>query len=529
MLITFRNQRMCRLLGAALPIALLLFLASPAALIAQKSEEVDNYKWRVEANWWFTQPTATFGAQGSNNYLDINKDFGFGSYSTFSGKIDYHFKHKHHFLINITPLSNTKTVTLSRSIDFEGVTYDLNGQSTAHVRAVNVAPGYEYDFIRRKQGYLGLEVDLNLVETYGSIKGEGTVGGVEGIYSSSKSFFAPLPAVGPVFRWYPLRDSNRISIDGSFRGMPFFGYGNFISARGSIGVGLTNHLALRAGYQLGSRLSIHGTSDQIALQITQKGPTAGIEYSFGEGPEGKPSKAASNQPGANVISEWHVDWVPFYLWFSGLQGNVGAKGYVVPVDVSFSQIFKQLNIGLMSVLDVRRKRVGLLTDLLFMSVSSDQSTTPVGGGVFSGFKANAKTFFVDPELYVRLLDKKAYSVDAVGGARFWRLDNSLNLLPGTSAGVTVGQTQSWVDPVLGARFRLNLPRGFFANLKGDAGGFGVGSQQTWQIYTGVGKEFKEKYSVLLGYRYLAVDYRNGGFLFDTHMSGLLTGLNIRFK
>jgi hypothetical protein len=333
---------------------------------------------------------------------------------------------------------------------------------------------------------LGLEVDFNLLDTEGSLNGLGTVNGKTATRSASKSFFAPLPAVGPVFRWYPLHNSNRLSLDGSFRGMPFFGYGNFLSARGSVGIGLTRNLTFRGGYQMGSRLSVHGTSDQIAVQITQKGPTAGLEYSWGESPAGKPHAPASNQP-----SDWHVDWVPFYLWFSGLQGNVGAKGYVAPVNVSFSDVFSQLNIGLMSVLDVRRKRIGLLTDLLFISVSSDQKSTPVGN-LYSGFTANAKTFFVDPEAYYRLLDKDRGSVEVVAGARIWRLNNSLDL-QGNASSVSVGQTQSWADPVLGARFRLNLMKGLFADLKGDAGGFGVGSQLTWQIYTGVGKLFKQNY------------------------------------
>jgi hypothetical protein len=95
--------------------------------------------------------------------------------------------------------------------------------------------------------------------------------------------------------------------------------------------------------------------------------------------------------------------------------------------------------------------------------------------------------------------------------------------------VTAGQTQKWVDPVLGARFRLNANKGIFFNLKGDAGGFGVGSQLTYQIYAGMGKEFKERYSVLLGYRYLFVDYTSGGFVYDVHMNGLLTGFNIHFN
>ncbi len=119
----------------------------------------------------------------------------------------------------------------------------------------------------------------------------------------------------------------------------------------------------------------------------------------------------------------------------------------------------------------------------------------------------------------------------LGGARFWNLNNSLDFIPVASgqADVTVGQTQFWVDPVLGARFRLNMGKGIFFNLMGDAGGFGVGSKSTYQIYGGLGKEFKKKFALLLGYRYLDVDYQSGGFTYDTHMSGLLAGFNIRFK
>jgi hypothetical protein len=147
-----------------------------------------------------------------------------------------------------------------------------------------------------------------------------------------------------------------------------------------------------------------------------------------------------------------------------------------------------------------------------------------------GFKANAKELIVDPELYVRLVDSDRGSIDAIGGGRFWHLNNCLDLYPPNNAAtVTVGQTKGRVDPVLGARFRLNANKGIFFNVKGDAGGFGVGSQLTYQIYAGVRREFKTKYAVLLGYRYLHVDYKNGGFLYDVHMNGLQAGFNIRFK
>ena len=76
---------------------------------------------------------------------------------------------------------------------------------------------------------------------------------------------------------------------------------------------------------------------------------------------------------------------------------------------------------------------------------------------------------------------------------------------------------------------MNLKRGFFATLKGDAGGFGVGSQLSWQVYTGLGREFKKRYSLFLGYRRLDIDYRSGGVIFDTKMNGALLGFGLRLK
>jgi hypothetical protein len=516
---------MGRRITISLLTVLLLFCTGVLPVYGQDGDR-DAYKWRIEGNWWFTHPTGSFGLNGSNanNYFDINKDFHFQSYSTFSGKADYHFRHKHHFLLNITPVSNSRTVTLGREITFQGQTFAVGAQVTASVKALNIAPGYQYDILRTDRGYLGIEADLNLLDTEGTLKAVGTTNNQNASGSASKSFFAPLPAVGPIGRWYPLPNSNRLSLEGSFRGMYFFGYGDFISSRANVGFLLTPHLALKGGYQLGSRLSVHGTGDAIGIRFTEKGPTAGLEYSWGEAPPRKPKAPPSS---STEPSDWHVDWIPFYLWFSGLSGNVGAGGYTTPVNVSFSDVLKDLNIGLMTGLDVRRKRVGLTTDLIFMNLSSDQNATPVGA--FSGFTANVKELILQPELYYRVLERDKGTIDAEAGFRYWHMNNSLDLMQGSATPVTVGQTQGWVDPTLGARFRLNLPKTSFATVKGDVGGFGAGSSLSWQIYAVVGKEFKRRFSAMLGYRYLFVDYTNGGFVYDVHMSGLIAGLGIKLK
>ena len=86
---------------------------------------------------------------------------------------------------------------------------------------------------------------------------------------------------GPEFRYY-LTNSPRVFIDGQAYGMYLFGYGNYVSAWGNLGFTIAKHLGAKAGYQLGNRLVVNKdtSSGRIGLNLTEKGPTAGLELSF---------------------------------------------------------------------------------------------------------------------------------------------------------------------------------------------------------------------------------------------------------
>jgi len=261
----------------------------------------------------------------------------------------------------------------------------------------------------------------------------------------------------------------------------------------------------------------------VVATVLGAGAIPGHAQEPGPAPVQPAQPAAPDQP-----APWHVDWAPLYLWFSGLHGNIGVAGYSVPVDASFSDVVAQLNIAFMTALDARWKRFGLLTDLMLFNLSSDQRSTPIGT-LYSGFIVYSKMLIVDPELYWRAWEMRGASIDLLAGARSWRMITTLDLLPGSQPAASASQTTTWVDPVLGARMLVDLGPGWSANLKGDVGGFGVGSDLTWQIYAGATKHFGKTYSVLLAYRYMDVDYDSGAFLYDIHQSGLLAGFAIRFQ
>lgn len=118
-----------------------------------------------------------------------------------------------------------------------------------------------------------------LLDTKATITGTVLVNGQNATRSLSGSFFAPLPVIGLRARGYPLH-SDRLALEGYFNGMYFGGYGDFYSANGTLRYRLSHHWRVIAGYQLGSRLSIHGSSDHIGTRLTQKGPVVGIEGSW---------------------------------------------------------------------------------------------------------------------------------------------------------------------------------------------------------------------------------------------------------
>jgi hypothetical protein len=62
----------------------------------------------------------------------------------------------------------------------------------------------------------------------------------------------------------------------------------------------------------------------------------------------------------------------------------------------------------------------------------------------------------------------------------------------------------------------------------DIGGFGVGSDLTYQGVLGVNWQASRTFAVKGGYRYFYQDYDNDGFVWDMAAHGLYLGLGIGF-
>jgi len=268
-----------------LALCLLLAAVPEVRAVTSDDDEYNSYKVRFDLYWVYSQPTGHFQSQsnfavlGRSGTLDLDKDIGFNSYNTFLGKADWKFTHKNHLYFVAANFNQSKNFVLNRTITFQGKTYNVGAAATGTLDSLFLSPGYQYDFIRRKRGSLGVQVQINLVEITGSMAAAAQVnnGVPQAASASSGRLRAPLPVAGPIVRYY---FTPRLFVEANVLGMYFFGYGNYVSSYGTLGFKLTKNLSLVGGYTLGSRVDIKTKSDRLGMTLSQHGALAGLQVSF---------------------------------------------------------------------------------------------------------------------------------------------------------------------------------------------------------------------------------------------------------
>ncbi|CAN7207630.1 outer membrane protein [Bosea sp. LjRoot237] len=219
---------------------------------------------------------------------------------------------------------------------------------------------------------------------------------------------------------------------------------------------------------------------------------------------------------------------PFF-WAAGLNGTVGTRRTLptVDVDIQFKDILRNLDFAAMLAGEYRNGRWGLLADLTYVAISVERDRDlALRAPGFTSATLTSKTFTATATGFYRFYDSGSFTADLLAGGRVWSISTDLDLLIAGALAVSAGSTQSWIDPVAGVRVHANLGNGFGLSAYGD---IGAGSSRlTWQLRATLDYAFNQNWSAHIGYRHLAVDYRRGGFVYDTSLSGPIAGVSYRF-
>jgi hypothetical protein len=230
---------------------------------------------------------------------------------------------------------------------------------------------------------------------------------------------------------------------------------------------------------------------------------------------------------AATPSGWTFNLAP-YLWAAGLSGKVAAFGAPsVNVDLSFSDVLNHLDgIPVMAVGEALYGPFGIFDDTFYVKLGAN-ATGPKG---FASVSLTASDFAGTAMGEYRLVNNANGSLDAMAGVRVWDVQTDLGFhtaFPGHPNG-SFSDGATWVDPMVGAKGRINVGNGFYLTDWAMIGGFGVSSEIDWDLMGGVGYAFNKTFSMVAGYRALGVNYSHDGFVFDVVQQGPVLGLVFHF-
>jgi hypothetical protein len=266
--------------------------------------------------------------------------------------------------------------------------------------------------------------------------------------------------------------------------------------------------------------------------------------------------AAPNIDAPLVMSPaWSFTFVP-YGWLTSLDGTQTVRGRSVKVDASFIDIVEKSDslIALMGAFEARNGPLALYNDLVWTKIGIEgsnirsRSLAPgVTGTLGTTTSLDFQMAIVEVGAAYEVLRSGPLAIDVLGGARYWYQEADLSLdiagvigqedlVVAGSRAIARSGSVDWLDPVIGARVRYAVAPGHELFLRGDIGGFGVGSDFSWQAIGGYGFEFGTYHGIafsgVIGYRALYVDYTQGEgqrrYEFDAIQHGPILGISARF-
>ncbi len=219
---------------------------------------------------------------------------------------------------------------------------------------------------------------------------------------------------------------------------------------------------------------------------------------------------------------WEYMLTP-YLWVAGLDGELTVRGISVDVNASFGDIVENLEIALPLHFEARKKRWALLADLFFLDLQQDIDPA----GILPAAEVDVDTLFAELLGAYRVSE----SAEVIFGGRYTDYDVGIQFFG--PAGFQIDGGRDWLDPIVGFRLGWASPgSGVVFLLRGDVGGFGVGSELTWNLHAYIAANISRKVSAGIGYRILDTDFEEGSgtdlFRYDIQQSGVDIGFTFHF-
>jgi len=222
------------------------------------------------------------------------------------------------------------------------------------------------------------------------------------------------------------------------------------------------------------------------------------------------------------VKKWNY-LAEIYLMFPTMSGEVGIANLPpVEVDADASQIFGNIKMGMMLYLEANTDEWAITSDLLYMKLGQDVVSK---NDVISG-EVNMKQTALEVAGLKRINNWLEAGVGGTLVSLYTGLDLETKTINDENKSGDVSRT--WFDPIILVRTQGVVKEDWLLQFRGDIGGFGVGSDFSWQVQANVGYKFSELFHASLGYRYIGIDYDKDDFKYDVDTYGLVLRFGFNF-
>lgn len=242
---------------------------------------------------------------------------------------------------------------------------------------------------------------------------------------------------------------------------------------------------------------------------------------------GLAQEKTKTQDYTNSGSTWHFLIEP-YLMLPYLNGDTGVGSLPdVSIDANPGDVFDHLQMAAMLYGEAYTKDWAISTDIIFMDLKQD---VDVKGDITYG-SLHLKQFVLETSGFRRMLPWLDLGAGGRVNSLTTRADLTLDLPNGTSFR-SKRSNRTWLDPIIIARFHNPEGSKYLYQLRGDIGGFGLGSDFTWQMQASIGYRISQLFQVSGGYRIIGVDYNKGNgedrFMYNVDTSGIELRVGFNF-
>jgi len=243
-------------------------------------------------------------------------------------------------------------------------------------------------------------------------------------------------------------------------------------------------------------------------------------FSYGQNDQGQVNPDSDQ----GKDSKWQFLAMP-YLMLPNMKGATTVANLPeVEVDADEAAILGKLKFGGMLYLEASNNDWAIGSDFIYMKLNQGLEATKL-------IESGSVTM---EELAWEVAGLKRITpwLEAGAGGRLVSLSTAVEATGALGEVHSASASKTWYDPILVMRMQTSIEEKWLLQFRGDIGGFGVGSDFSWQIQANAGYRFSKLFQSSIGYRYIGIDYDKGEgvnrFLYNIDTYGWVVQLGFNF-